>query len=518
MQQSAQMQSTFFKICSQFRGTLSQVHGPAAALSFMLDHVNWKLDRNGFLHVTAFLSFPLLKMSIGRITRFLELAWMDRLVIMHSARTKWFHFPDIARTETAAVLAKFADPRRWLLIREIAGAYQTASQKKHWLTNTSGKCEHCGEDDSRSHRFLECPIGSEVRVPYQSLIRTWTEELSLMPDFPVVTLHPDLEAMTLLNFHHAPPVWGSAILQIVADMHHQQHDVHWYTDGSCMNPSSPNSRHAAYAVVLDLCTSDEQRCLVAACHHSSHSDVQTLQVACVARCQGEQDILRAETSAILAIAEQIGYGIIHSDSQTAIHNVQLALNATSCYEFQSCEHVDLLYRLWLLRGSVSITLRKVKSHQHIDSIPDMLQKYFALGNTFADKVAQHACRTLEQLMLIQVTRMPPLTGDAAAAAQALRSGSLPGGLPSDGAASLQMMLGTFMAMNGGWQQPWMLEPPTQTAAQQEALRTAAQQEAPQTDFIQKLLNKEIPIPSQPKARGSRMGFLLEISGESLENR
>jgi len=66
--------------------------------------------------------------------------------------------------------------------------------------------------------------------------------------------------------------------------------------------------------------------------------------------------------------------------------------------------------------------------------------------------------------------MPPLTGDAAAAAQALRSGSLPGGLPSDGAASLQM---------------------TESAA--------VQQEAPQTDFIQKLLNKEIPIPSEPKA-------------------
>lgn len=89
--------------------------------------------------------------------------------------------------------------------------------------------------------------------------------------------------------------------------------------------------------------------------------------------------------------------------------------------------------------------------------------------------------------------MPPLTGDAAAAAQALRSGSLPGGVPSDGAASLQMMLGTFMAMNGGWQQPWMPEPPTQTAPAE------AQPEAPQTDFIQKLLKQEIPIPSEPQA-------------------
>jgi len=81
--------------------------------------------------------------------------------------------------------------------------------------------------------------------------------------------------------------------------------------------------------------------------------------------------------------------------------------------------------------------------------------------------------------------MPPMGGDAA---QALRSGTMPGGFGSDGAAGLQVMLGTWMAMNGAgaWpQQPWMPEAPSQPA----------QQEAPQTDFIQKLLKNEIPIPS-----------------------
>lgn len=50
----------FFKICSQFRGSLQQVHGPAAALAYMLDHINWKLDSQDKLQVTAFLAFPLL--------------------------------------------------------------------------------------------------------------------------------------------------------------------------------------------------------------------------------------------------------------------------------------------------------------------------------------------------------------------------------------------------------------------------------------------------------------------------
>ena len=333
-------------------------------------------------------------MSVNRIARFLQDAWMDKLVIMHSARTKWYHFPDIACTETVNVLAKFPDPKRWLLIREIAGAYQTAAQKKRWLSTATGMCEHCQQEDSRIHRLLECPIGSDARAQYQSVINQWQEDESLMPAFPVVTVHPDLEAMQLVLFHQAPPIWGQAILELVENMQQDETQMHWFTDGSCSHPSDPHARHAAFAIALDLCTTDEQRCLIAEQTHDDHA-TPSFQVACVARCQGEQDILRAETAAIICIAEKIGQGIIHSDSQVAISNIQRTLQAATVKDFLMCEHFDLLFHLWCIRDRVNITLRKVKSHQNIKNIHDPLLKYWSIGNNYVDRVAQHACLHME---------------------------------------------------------------------------------------------------------------------------
>eukprot|EP00435_Cladocopium_sp_Y103_P066472 s251_g28.t1 len=377
------------------RSNLSQVHGPAAALAYLLDHINWKLDSQGRLHVTAFLAFPLLQISMHRITRFLQDAWTEKLILMLTARTKWFRYPDISRRETVSVLCKFPDPKRWLLTRELAGAFQTAAQKKHWVHGATGQCDFCQHDDSRVHRLLECPIGAEVRQSYQSEIDAWKLAESLMPEYPFVTIHPEWEAMTLVHFLQPKPVFGDAILTKVSTMLSANIDVHWFTDGSCQHPSDFHGRYASFAVVLDLCENDQQRCAVAAQSSDASSLTTTLQTACMSRCQGEQDILRAETAAILAIAENVGHGHVHSDSQTALHNVQLALKAATPVEFFACDHVDLLYRLWTVREHVHLVFHKVKSHQNLDTIQDPLQKYWALGNNFVDKVAQHACCHLE---------------------------------------------------------------------------------------------------------------------------
>ena len=53
-----------------------------------------------------FSNFPLLKVSIQRVERFPERAWLDKLVLLHTAKTKMFHLPDIARPETISVFAE----------------------------------------------------------------------------------------------------------------------------------------------------------------------------------------------------------------------------------------------------------------------------------------------------------------------------------------------------------------------------------------------------------------------------
>ena len=316
---------------------------------------------------------------------------MERLVIMHTNRFKWFQFPDISLPETVQVLNGFADSKRWMLIREISGAYQVATQKQKWLSHATGLCPHCNMEDSPFHRLMECPLGSDVRQHYQPLLDVLIEEESLLPYYPVITVHPDAEAITLLQFQLPEAVWSENVLQKVREKQDNNETLHWFTDGSCMLPCQVGSSFSAFTVILDLCQSDDERCLVADQFRDSPVNVPSLQIACVARSQGEQDILRAETWAILAIAENVGSGVVHSDSQTAINNARKALTAFSPSDFATCEHMDLLCRLWQIRHDVNLELVKVKAHQCIRTIPDPLLRYWAMGNDFADSTAQHAC-------------------------------------------------------------------------------------------------------------------------------
>eukprot|EP00435_Cladocopium_sp_Y103_P012086 s3797_g3.t1 len=404
MQQSPQLQNSFFWICSRFCGTLAQVHGPAAALAWMLSNIDWKIDAEGNVHVNAFQKFSLLKHSKQRLMRFLQKAWMDKLVLMHTTRTKWYQYPDIARDETLAVLRKFPDSKRWMIIREISGAYQLASQKQKWITHSDGLCSFCQGEDSRVHRLVHCPVGSEVREPFVSLLHELLDEESLLLEYPVITQHPDAEAIELMLYQQAKPVWGEAILSTIRSMLDMHVELHWFTDGSCKHPCQHHTRHAAFAVVLDLCHSDEERVVLADQFRGLPDQVPSFQTACAARCVGEQDILRAELSAIVEVAESVGKGVLHVDSQSAITSALRALHASSPCEFKDCDHMDLLLRLWECRERVSLHITKVKAHQNPTAIADPLLRLLAVSCAYlrCPQVVEHRAHEDAQSLSVLV--------------------------------------------------------------------------------------------------------------------
>ena len=134
----------------------------------------------------------------------------------------------------------------------------------------------------------------------------------------------------------------------------------WYTDGACNLPESPLTQYAAYAVVWDLCTDDHERCQQVGFFRSHDLQPQTFQVVAIARSRYEQDILRAELSAIVSIAINVGQGTVYVDCQTALDYAKLALRAEDPRAFAAKDHFDLLLELWNRRGSVSLVLEKVK--------------------------------------------------------------------------------------------------------------------------------------------------------------
>ena len=404
LKSDAQAREDFLWMASRFRGALHNVKGPASCLAFCLRKLDWQIDKHGGVHVTAFLNFNLLHCSFQRFARFVTQAWQEQHVMMHSQRTKWFNMPDICRRDTVATLAHFSAKQRVALLRELAGGFQLSSQKAKWLPEVDDKCAYCEAIDSREHRLLQCPVGQHVREQYQPTIHNLEEHGSLIAQFPFATVHPGFEAMQLIAFNAPQPIWGDAISEHVHDMIARNVDLHWFTDGSCFNPSSPLTRYSAFAVVLDLCETNMERKHFACCYNSVEQ-LTCFQTAITARTSGEQDILRAEMQAIAAIMMQFGEGAIHTDSQGALDLMMVALHATTPLEFAACEHMDILYRVWSQRSSIHNNLFKVKAHvapQHVD---DDLQRYWTLGNAVVNDLAKFACEHLQPAFVSAMNEM-----------------------------------------------------------------------------------------------------------------
>ena len=299
---------------------------PRLSVIFCVELVG--ISKEGVLHVSAFQSLPLLTTSPHRIRRFLLQTWQEGLAKSLTSRKSWYQYPDIDILNTVRVLNRFSDAGRGVHLKEIAGGCQLAAQKKHWQDSSDGMCSFCGQEDTRSHRLLDCPLGSEARAPFQSALSGLVSDESCMLEYPVVLVDPDLQALDLLHFTFPVTPWPAETLALVQDSVDAGRDLHWFTGGSCLFPESPLTRHATYAVVWDLCFNDHERCLLADRFLATQTHPESLQTILVSRSHGEQDILRAELHAVISIIVNIGQGCIHADSQSAIDYVSLALAAS----------------------------------------------------------------------------------------------------------------------------------------------------------------------------------------------
>ena len=81
---------------------------------------------------------------------------------------------------------------------------------------------------------------------------------------------------------------------------------------------------------------------------------------------------------------------VFTDSAFALHCVNLCQTCESIEDIALHDDFDLLRRIFLCR-SPSKRVTKIKAHQSIHAIPDLLQRYRAIGNQVADAAATTAC-------------------------------------------------------------------------------------------------------------------------------
>lgn len=119
---------------------------------------------------------------------------------MQTQRHSLLGLPDISRNDTLEILNSFKDKERKHLLREIAGAFQTGQQKKHWNDTGNSTCAFCPCEDSKKHRLVECAAFSENRQPFLDTLNFLTSEDHSMLDFPVIHARKKRMCINSFNF------------------------------------------------------------------------------------------------------------------------------------------------------------------------------------------------------------------------------------------------------------------------------------------------------------------------------
>lgn len=330
----------------------------------------------------------LLNDSLARLKLWLNASWQEDLLIRLTERRHLFGMLPISRTDTVQTLNTFEPTERGYLVREIAGAFQTQHQKAQWQEEEEGNCRFCSQPDSRHRRIFDCPFFAAQRAPFQSMLDWYVEQGSLVADLPVVHEHPDEQALRVMQYAEAQPILASDIDQIARQRRDACLPLHLYVDGSCVHPDCPTSRYAGFAVIADLCTTDQERISEAETFLATGAMPQTLQPVCRSRLQGEQNIGRAELAAIVVATKLPGEIVTHSDSQSSLQTVDRVSNMT--FDYLKGNDLDLV-ELLAHQLQPSHVFLKIKAHQPLTSDVELLELYQRLGNELADREAKRAC-------------------------------------------------------------------------------------------------------------------------------
>eukprot|EP00438_Fugacium_kawagutii_P002099 Skav218449 [mRNA] locus=scaffold538:139381:143205:- [translate_table: standard] len=378
----------FYDLVASFQGTLNKVKGPASALAIYLQEIDWGLTRDGWLLCDPFVKLHLVDSSLPRLKAWLTLTWQRDVPIRFTERKHLYNLQAISRIDTIRILNRFAPEERGQLIREIASAFQTGRQKSEWLEDSTGTCPFCPSMDSRYHRVFECPCFAHERAPFQPTLDWLAENFPGVADLPVILEHHDSDAHRILQYQEPSAVVEPAFFAHARRCRDADTPLHLYTDGSCSFPVEPNTRLAGFAVVLDLCTTDDERRECAAAYLDHGLWPESLQAVSQSRVQGEQTIGRAEHAALEVATRFPGRVHIHSDCQHALDNISKLMQLT--FDFVKGNHLDIMHVIStnLHAGHV---FHKIRAHVTPTRGMDLLEVYHCLGNQYADTLAKQVC-------------------------------------------------------------------------------------------------------------------------------
>eukprot|EP00438_Fugacium_kawagutii_P021653 Skav223781 [mRNA] locus=scaffold575:12207:17571:+ [translate_table: standard] len=387
----AEGRKQFLHLVSRFSCT-SRVDGPASALREYLARVGFNCDANGNIQGHDYLAVNLVTSDLEDVLHAVCDEWQKHLLVTHTDRKHIAHWLPMDRPGTLKVLAQFPTHHRLLLLRELAGGFQTREQQATWDEQVDTMCPWCRQQvDSREHRFAECSVFASIRAQYGTLVDDIMEHHSHLCRLPVMRETPEAWLRGSLLAAMPVPTLSDAVHSRLCQLSHGI--PCFYTDGSCFFPEHPTVRYASYAVVADLATDDDMRLSQVQLFQQTGQMPQTLVSIAVGRLAGRQTINRAELAAVHWILERFQRARVHTDSAYTQGWVEKLQQDPAAADFPTLRNVDLLLQVRQVLGADHY-VQKIKAHQRVQDMPVSLAAYHALGNQLANGAAIEANRSL----------------------------------------------------------------------------------------------------------------------------
>eukprot|EP00438_Fugacium_kawagutii_P020099 Skav232651 [mRNA] locus=scaffold2334:181157:185911:+ [translate_table: standard] len=376
--------SNFWQLVQQQTEFPSVIAGPSKVFAFACERLGWLICDDFVLMPSPGIRISLLLADKVELKFHVTRSWSKILREHLTHKVQLQDLPDIDLIQSRAVYLDLPVADRKLVLYHMSGAIQTNLVRAKYKHGQTEKCTYCDGRDTVRHRHFDCSVTEQVR-------EEWSASLSTFQALPVAQFHSALclehedygmalAANHMITLEVTPPQTGESLLV--------------YTDGRMEVTRGSLFPAAGYAVVSSTCTTAQAR-TEAIQEYLANDTVPDFQIMCVGKVPGRQTNNRGELAAgILALSLSKDVELV-SDSQYALDTIQQVLDFPHLEFYSGALNLDLiavLVRLVSDTQHTRVVLRKVKSHQQLQSSHTPLEMFDILGNMFADEVAKQCAQ------------------------------------------------------------------------------------------------------------------------------
>ena len=216
-------------------------NGITATLLTRLQSLGWHVAQDGLI-ADMFGLFALFQVSLQEIV--MRAIWAWQLVVAQkvSHRPGFFNLQFADAVDARCWLKQLPCDDQILFQKCLNGCHITQDGKSHCQEGGSEQCPYCQCSDSRYHRFWQCERFAHRRAHLPHDLQVL---LPSLPEF-LTGYGWSLRPHTMLQWYRMLAEIPCSPLVVLEPLHH---DIHLFTDGSCLNQASPGCRVASWAVV-----------------------------------------------------------------------------------------------------------------------------------------------------------------------------------------------------------------------------------------------------------------------------